>query len=71
VHEAFGLSRAGATEIRADADVYLGRLAAGTRLAAGDGASIVDTEELTIEAADGAEFLHFDLPAAAPRRHST
>jgi redox-sensitive bicupin YhaK (pirin superfamily) len=82
-----GNARAGATEIRADADVYLGRLAAGgkvvhrtsptrgvwihvfkgslsvggTKLAAGDGASIEDAEELAIEAADGAEFLLFDL----------
>ena len=33
----------------------------GTKLAAGDGASIEDAEELAIEAADGAEFLLFDL----------
>lgn len=82
-----GKGRAGVTEIRADADVYLGRLAAGgkvvhrtsptrgvwihvfqgsltvggTKLAAGDGASIEDAEALTIEAAEGAEFLLFDL----------
>ena len=82
-----GKSRDGATGIRADADVYLGKLAAGgkavhrtsptrgiwihvfkgsltvggTKLAAGDGASIEDAGELTLEAADGAEFLLFDL----------
>lgn len=79
--------RDGALAIRADADVYLGRLAsggsiahptrpdrgvwihvfagslsvAGTKLVAGDGASIENAAEVTLESADGAELLLFDL----------
>ncbi|MBK7952359.1 MAG: pirin family protein [Deltaproteobacteria bacterium] len=82
-----GNPRDGAIAIRADADVYLGRLDAGrklvhetrpgrglwiqvvdgdvavggTRLEAGDGASIEDAAKLELESAGGTELLLFDL----------